>query len=115
MNKIVTALLAMALCIPAISFAQNSGQQDNNQKLQQQEMNQSAQDQVMGGDTAPHHTMSGTVSNNGANFTSGDTTYVVANPDKLKGYDNQSVSIKFHFDADSNQIHVDSVSPGQAQ
>jgi len=114
MSKITIAFLALALCIPAMAFAQQSGQQDN-QQLKQQQMNQSAQDQVMGTDTAPHHTMSGTVSNNGANFTNGDTTYVVANPDKLKGYDNQSVSIKFQFDTDSNQIHVDSVTAGQPQ
>ena len=89
--------------------------QQNNQQLKQQQMNQSSQEQSVGVDTAPHHMMSGTVSNAGENFTNGDTTYVVANPDKLKGYDNQSVSIKFQFDTDSNQIHIDSVTAGQAQ
>ncbi len=112
MNKITIAILALALCTPAMAFAQQSGQQDN-QQLQQQEMNQSAQDAMMGGDTAPHHMMTGTVSNNGENFTSGNTTYAVANPDKLKAYDNQSVSIKFQFDTDSNQLHIDSVTAGQ--
>jgi hypothetical protein len=114
MNKITIALLALALCIPAMAFAQQSGQQDN-QQLKQQQMEQSAQEQVVGTDTAPHHMMSGTVSNGGQNFTSGDTTYVVANPNKLKSYDSQSVSIKFQFDTDSNQIHVDSVTAGQSQ
>ena len=114
MNKITIAFLALALCIPAMAFAQQSGQQDN-QQLKQQQMNQSAQEQAVGVDTAPHHTMSGTVSNGGQNFTSGDTTYVVANPDKLKSYDSRSVSIKFQFDTDSNQIHVDSVTAGQSQ
>jgi hypothetical protein len=114
MNKIMMALLALALSAPAIAFAQDSGQQDN-QKLKQQEMNQSASDQVVGGDTAPHHRMSGTVSNGGQNFTSGDTTYLVENPGKLKGYDNQSVSIKFQFDPEKNKIHVDSVTAGQSQ
>ena len=114
MNKIAIAFLALALCIPAMAFAQQSGQQDN-QQLKQQQMNQSAQEQVVGTDTAPHHMMSGTVSNGGGNFTSGDTTYAVANPDKLKAYDTQSVSIKFQFDPDSNQIHIDSVTAGQPQ
>ena len=114
MNKIMTAFLALARSIPAIAFAQDAAQQDN-QKLQQQEMNQSAQNDVTGGNTMPHHTMSGTVSNNGKNFTNGDKTYLVENPGKLKGYDNQTVSIKFQFDTEKNEIHVDSVTAGQSQ
>jgi len=113
MNKITIALLASALCIPAMVFGQQA--QQDNQQLKQQQMNQSSQEQSVGVDTAPHHMMSGTVSNAGENFINGDTTYVVANPDKLKGYDNQSVSIKFQFDTDSNQIHIDSVTAGQPQ
>ncbi len=113
MNKITIALLGLALCIPALAFGQQA--QQDNQQLKQQQMNESSQEQSVGVDTAPHHMMSGTVSNGGENFTNGDTTYVVANPDKLKGYDNQSVSIKFQFDTDSNQIHIDSVTAGQPQ
>ena len=114
MNKITMAILALALSVPAMAFAKDSGQQDN-QRLKQQEMNQSSQDNVVGADTAPHHMMSGTVTNAGQNFTSGDTTYLVENPGKLKSYDNQSVSIKFQFDPEKNKIHVDSVTAGPSQ
>ncbi len=111
MNKVATAFLALALCIPAIAFAQNSGQQDD--KNLQQQQNQKAQANQMGVDTQEKKTMSGTVSNQGKSFTSGNTTYMVSNPGKLKGRDNQTVSVEFRFNTDNNTIRITSVSPAQ--
>jgi hypothetical protein len=111
-HKVMTAVLAVALSIPAIAFAQNSGQQDD--KNLQEEQNQAAMANMTGGDDQIKHTMSGMVSNNGTTFTSGDTSYVVNNPKSLQAYDNQSVGVSFQFNSDNNTIHIISVSPSQA-
>jgi hypothetical protein len=111
MKTVMTVLLGVALSMPAIAFAQNTRQQ--NDKHQQQEANQAAQENVMGGSAQPQHTMSGMVSNDGRTLTSENTSYVVNNPNALKGRDNQSVTVKFLFDTDNNTIHIVSVSPTQ--
>ena len=110
MKTVMTVLLGVALSVPAIVFAQNMQPQQND-KHERQEANQAAQENVTGGSTQPQHTMSGMVSNGGRNLTSDNTSYVVNNPNALKGHDNQSVTVKFLFDTDNNTIHVISVSP----
>jgi hypothetical protein len=109
MHKLITALLAIALAIPVMAFAQDQSTDQDNSKRQQQEDNQAAQDSMTGSNTMPHHTMTGMVSDNGKKFTSDNVEYQVANPSKLKQYDNQNVSIKFQFDSETNKIHVNSV------
>ncbi len=111
MSKVITAFLAIVLSVPAIAFAQNSGQQDD--KKMQEQQNQAAMASVTGENDQERHNMSGMVSNDGKMFTSGSTTYTVSNPKALKAYDNQSVSVKFQFNTDSNTIHIVSVSRGQ--
>ncbi len=114
MNKLMTALLAIALSIPALAFAQSQNNDQTNKHLQQED-NQAAADSVNGSNTMPHHMMTGMVSDSGKKFTSNNVEYQVANPGKLKNYDNQNVTIKFQFDSETNQLHVDSVTQGQSQ
>jgi uncharacterized lipoprotein NlpE involved in copper resistance len=110
MKKMTMALLAIALSVPAMAFAQNSTQEDKNT---QQQQNQAAEQSQMGSSTLPAKTMSGTVSQDGKSFTSGDKTYMVNNPKSLKAYDNQMVSVKFQYNTDSNTIHILKILPGQ--
>jgi hypothetical protein len=113
MNKVTIAFLSIALFIPAVAFAQNGGQQDD--KKMQEQQNQAAMASVTGENDQERHTMSGMVSNNGKMFTSGNTIYTVSNPKSLKAYDNQSVTVKFQFNTDSNTIHIVSASPAPGQ
>jgi len=111
MTRFITALLATALFLPAMAFAQNSSQSDTARQAQRQEANQAAQDQMDGGDTSPHHSMTGMVSDNGKTFTSNNTTWQVSNPHALKNYNNQNVTVKFQFNTDNNTIKIDKVTP----
>jgi hypothetical protein len=110
--KFMTLVLAVGLFLPAIAAAQSSAQQDKNTQDQQ---NQSAQISEMGNTTMPQHTMTGMVSDNGQSLTSNDKTYLVGNPNSLRNYDNQSVSVVFQFDTEHNQIHIVSVTGSQSQ
>jgi hypothetical protein len=112
MTKVTTALLAIALSVPAVAIAQSSGQQDNSQpQVQQEQANQAASDQMNGMDTSPHQMLTGVVSNGGKTFTSNDTAYQVANSDMLKNYDGQTVSVKFQFNPEKNTIKINKVQP----
>lgn len=111
MTKFLTGLLALALVVPAIAFAQNQKQSDTAAQAQRQEANQAAEDQVNGVDTSPHHTMTGMVSQGGKMFTSNNTTWHVSNPSALKNYDNQTVTVKFQFNTDNNSLKIDKVMP----
>jgi uncharacterized protein involved in copper resistance len=113
MTKTMIVLLALALVVPAIAFAQNNSQSDQD-KAQQHEANEAAQAQVTGTDTSPHHTMTGTVGDNGNTLTSNNTVWHVSNPDTLKSYNNQEVTVKYQFNIDKNTIRIDKVeSPGK--
>jgi uncharacterized protein involved in copper resistance len=112
MTKAMIALLALALAVPAVAFAQSSSQSDQD-KAQQHEANEAAQAQVTGTDTSPHHTMTGTVGDNGNSLTSDNTVWHVSNPDTLKNYNNQQVTVRYQFNQ-NNSIKVDKVeSPGK--
>jgi Tfp pilus assembly protein PilV len=116
MKKMMLALLAFALSIPAIAFAQSSTQDQQTQQNQAQqatqaEQNQAAERNAVGTDTFPKHTMSGTVSNDGKNFTSDNKTFQISNPNSLKGYEGQTVTVQYVIDPDRNTLKVLSVSP----
>ena len=114
MNKWKTALLAIALSLPALAFAQTSNsQQETPDKVQQQQANQSAMNDVQGMNTAPHHEMTGMVNEDGTRFTSNDVSYMVANPHALKNYVNQTVTVKFQNDTENNKIKIDKVNPSK--
>ncbi|HLI64466.1 MAG TPA: hypothetical protein VKV05_13800 [Terriglobales bacterium] len=112
MKKVTTVLLAIALSIPVLAFAQNTNQE--NKRLQQEEDNQAADVNMMGRGMRTPHQMTGVVSNDGKNLTVGNTTYVVDNPTKLKSYDGRTVSVRFDFHTSDNTLHILSVSSGQA-
>lgn len=117
MQKWMTALLAMALAVPMMAFAQ-SGMQDqtqDQQKASQQQQNQSSAINTTGQTTMPRHSMTGMVGNGGSSFTSDNKTYVVENPKKLKSYDNQTVTVELKYDTEKNTIRVLSVTPAQSQ
>ena len=109
MNKLTTALLAIALSVPVMAFAQSG--QDSAGKVQQQQANQAASNDVNGMNTAPHSSMTGMVSNGGKTFTSDNVAYQVANPDKLKSYDGQTVTVKSQYNSGNNKIKVNKVMP----
>ena len=114
MNKWTLALLAIALCLPALAFAQSSSsQQETPDQVRQQQANQAAMDHSQGMDTSPHHEMTGTVNEDGTHFTNGDTVYQVQNPGALKNYFNQNVTIKFQLSPDSNKIKITKVNPSK--
>ena len=118
MTKLTMALLALALSVPAVAVAQmqdnsaQSGMQDSN-KAAQQQANQAAEENENGRSTQPIHKMMGMVSNNGMTFTSDNTAYQVSNPDKLKGYDSQTVSVEYQYSPDKNKIKIHKVNAGQ--
>lgn len=111
MNKILTGLLALALFTPALALAQNDQQQNSDAQRAQQ--NQAAENQVNGSNTSPHQMMTGMVSDNGNSFTSNNTKYQVSNPDALKNYNNQTVTVKYQFNTESNSIKINKVNPQQ--
>jgi uncharacterized protein YxeA len=113
MKKVMLAVLAMALFVPAMAFAQSDQNTDQSDKHAQQQANQSAETSEMGSSTMPVHHMTGLVSSDGTQLTSDDTVYRVKNPGALKQYVNQNVTVKFQFDTDNNAIHIASVSPAQ--
>jgi len=114
MNKWTTALLAIALCLPALAFAQDSSQQQSNQdQVRQDQANQAAMNNMQGMNTSPHHEMTGMVNEDGTRFTSDNVSYQVSNPDKLKSYANQNVTVKFQNQTESNKIKITKVNPSK--
>jgi Tfp pilus assembly protein PilV len=111
--KMMIALLALALFVPAIVLAQNNSSGDTQSQAQQQEANQSAMNQVDGLNTSPHHQMTGMVSDDGKTFTSDNTTWHVSNPHALKDYNGQNVTVKFQFNTERNTIKIDKVETGK--
>ena len=52
--------------------------------------------------------MSGTISADGKTFTSNNTTYNVSNPNSVKAYANQPISVEYEMDT-NNSIRVTKV------
>jgi len=113
MTKMMTALLAIALSVPAVAFAQST---ETRQDQEQAKQDQAGQTQVDGMNTMPHHQMTGTISADGKSFTTSDNKiYKVSNAASVKDYANQQVSVEYQFNTDSNTIHVNKVIMGQPQ
>ncbi len=116
MTKITTALLAIALSVPVAGFAQSSMSQQNQSAAhaQQQEANQAASNDMNGMNTSPHQMMTGMVNADGKTITGTDNTvYQVSNPNSLKNYVGQNVSVKYQFNTENNSIKITKVNPGQ--
>jgi hypothetical protein len=124
-----TALLAIALSVPAVAMAQSTTQDNSAQSTSQQDsmqtsqsntqadqakQNQAAETQMNGMNTSPHQTMTGMVSADGKTFTTSDNkVYQVSNPGSLKDYANQNVTVKAQFNTDSNSIKINKVNPSK--
>lgn len=63
---------------------------------------------VNGTNTQAGQTMSGTISADGKTFTSNNTTYNVSNPNSVKAYANQPISVEYEMDT-NNSIRVTKV------
>jgi hypothetical protein len=110
-KTVMTGFLAIGLFIPALTFAQSGQMQDD--KNSQAQQNQAAQVDQSGSTTQPKQSMTGMVSDGGKTFTSGTTTYTVSNPNSLKNYDSQTVSVRFLFNTGTNTVRILKVNPGQ--
>jgi pyocin large subunit-like protein len=116
MRKIITTLFALALAVPMLAVAQSGQMQKQQQQYQnttQADENQAAAISENGGTTMEPHHITGMVSNDGKNLTSGNTMYAINNPKELQKYNNQKVTAKFEFDTDTNTLHILSVMPAQ--
>jgi hypothetical protein len=111
MRTLMTGLLALAFLIPAAAFAQSDAQDSS--KAAQQQQNQAAEENQNGASAQPIHHMMGMVSDNGMTITSDNVAYQVSNPDKLKGYDNQTVTVEYQYSPDKNKIKIQKVNAGQ--
>src|SRR5215471_18957502 len=144
MTKIsILALLAIALALPTVAFAQSTSSQPSDQASPTMtpppdQNSQSAQPQatqppdqngpaaqpqatqpqmpsdqtsasgVNGTNTQSGQTMSGTISADGKTFTSNNMTYNVSNPNSVKAYANQPISVEYEMDT-NNSIRVTKV------
>lgn len=123
----ILALLTIALTLPTVALAQSTTSQpsdqssptmtppdQNSQTAQpqatqpQMPSDQTAASGVSGADTQAGQTMSGTISSDGKTFTSNNTTYSVSNPNSVKAYANQPISVEYEMDT-NNSIRVTKV------
>ncbi len=136
----IIAFLAIALAIPTLAVAQSttqpstpatpnaaqqpSAQQPNQQPNMQQPnpanqapppgTNQSTGSAASSMGTQAQNTLSGAISADGKTFTSSNGAYQISNPNSVKVYANQPVSVRYHLTG-QNSIHIDNVIPSQLQ
>lgn len=127
MKKIsILAVLAIALAVPTLTLAQSSTTQppatpanpsmtqppdQNSQSAQPEasEPTQSQSEQAAGsganGMNSQNQTLSGTISADGKTLTCSDKTYTISNPNSVKAYANQPITVEYEMDA-NNSIRV---------
>ena len=114
MTKTLLATLALACAIAMPALAQNStaqppsspttGQQpDQNNPQPTQSPERGANAGSM--DSQTSQTMTGTISADGKTFASNGTSYTVSNPNSVKPYANQPVTVGYEMDA-NNSIRI---------
>jgi hypothetical protein len=130
MTKTFVAIFALALTIPALAqnpnqptqVSPNAGQQPDQNRPQPMtapdvtQPGQTTSDQTPGaavsGSNAPSQTagqtLSGTISADGKTFDSNGTTYKVSNPNSVKPFAGQPVTVEYDMDS-NNSIHVSKV------
>ena len=74
----------------------------------QMQSDQTAAAGANGMNSQPGQAMSGTISTDGKTFTSNNTTYTVSNPNSVKAYAGQPVSVEYEIDT-NNSIRVTKV------
>lgn len=81
---------------------------------QQMPSNQTAGTAVNGTNPEAAQTMSGTLSADGKTFTSNGTTYNISNPNSVKAYANQPISVEYEMDT-NNSIRITKIIPTHPQ
>jgi uncharacterized membrane protein YdfJ with MMPL/SSD domain len=127
MTKMTLAVLALALAMPA--FAQSTTTQpstqanpsmsqppDQNSQQASPDASQPAQTQsdqaagsaVSGANAQTGQTLSGTISADGKTLSSNNTTYNISNPNSVKAYANQPITVGYEMDT-NNSIRITKV------
>ena len=143
MNKVMLAVLALALSVPVLARQNTSSQQGSSSQAGQDQSSQGSQSnpsgqstsgqsqsgqstsgqsqagqstsgQASSSDQSQGQKMSGKVSQDRKTFTTSQgTSYNVSNPDALKGQENQNVALIVQVDPATNTIHILQVAPPQ--
>lgn len=129
MTKRMLAVFALAAAIAMPAFAQSSSSQpmnqtnpamtqspDQNSTQEQRGASQPAQTQsaqpagsdANGMNSQSGQTMSGTISTDGKQFSSNNTTYNISNPNSVKAYANQPITVGYEMDT-NNSIRITKV------
>jgi hypothetical protein len=133
MSKTMLAVLALAVAMAMPAFAQSTSSQPTDQSSpsmsQPQDQNsqqatpqaspdasqpaqpqsdQGAASAMSGGDSQASQTMSGTISADGKTFNGNNTTYTISNPNSVKAYANQPISVGYEMDT-NNSIRITKV------
>lgn len=129
MNKMMLAVLALALAIAMPAVAQDTTQpstpanpsmgqppdQNSTQPMPQADNSQAVQsqsDQAAGSsasaDPRQGQTLTGTISADGKTFNSNGTTYNISNPNSVKAYANQPITVGYEM-GDNNSIRITKV------
>ena len=129
MTKMMLAVLALAFAIAMPAFAQSTSSQPTDQanpsmtqppdqnsqpappdasQPAQSQADQAAGSSMSGANAQTGQTMSGTISTDGKQFSSNNTTYNVSNPNSVKAYANQPISVEYEMDT-NNSIRITKV------
>jgi len=96
MKKTIFALLAFALVVSVVAFAQYGSTSSGQTKSD-----------TMKSDKAKAVSLSGKIGDDGKTFTDKDgKTWTISNPDAVKGHEGHEVTLKAHADPDKNEINV---------
>ena len=121
----ILAVLAIALAVPTLTLAQSSTTQppsqanpsmtqpDQNNQSAQPEASEPAQSQtgqaagsgVNGMNSQVGQTLTGTISADGKTLTSSDKTYTISNPNSVRSYANQPITVEYEMDT-NNSIRI---------
>lgn len=130
MTKMMLAVLALALAIAMPALAQDttqpstpanpavgqpSDQNNSTQAMPQPDSGQAAQSQSTqaagsntSSDTQQGQTMTGTISADGKTFNGNGATYTISNPNSVKAYANQPITVGYEMDS-NNSIRITKV------
>lgn len=133
MSKMMLAVLTLAAAIAMPAFAQSTSSQPSDQATPsmsqppdqnsqqatppaspdasqpaQTQSDQAAGSAMSGANSKAGQTMSGTISADGKSFTGNNTTYTISNPNSVKAYANQPISVEYEMDT-NNSIRITKV------
>jgi len=129
MSKTMLAGLALAAAMAMPAFAQSTSSQatdqsspsitqspDQNSQQASPNASQPAQPQsdqaaasgMSGANSGAGQKMSGTISADGKTFNGSNTTYTISNPNSVKAYANQPISVEYEMDT-NNSIRITKV------